>query len=464
MPQSPDTAFAQRPACSLSPELGQCDGPGLTPPLGLGTDNPLLAPPVPATECSGQGLRLLPSAPLTLPDGPPAIPARVPMFPVQPPLGSVEPGPGCGSPGSALGFAEAPGPDPAALCPGPGLPPGTPSLQESGHWLPEARTQDPGPAPLGAPGGDSQAELRDEDFGGKFDNMGSSRGPQDSEGLPGWGAASPGALQPPAMMPAPEGKSPVQAARRESKEPKKSGESWFSRWLTGKRKTEAYLPDDKNKSIVWDEKRNRWVDVNEPEEEKKAPPPPPISLPKVPQAAAPGPGGLPGSSVNMFSRKAAGSRARYVDVLNPGGRRQTEPALAPADFFAPLAPLPIPAHLCGPHPDAAAGAGGEGQAHAEPVPEPQELSSAAVPPASDLPPHRADGPQGGELSRCSSMSSLSREVSQHFDQAPGDHAAAEGPPGATVPFYDPAHFAQASATSGSSRTGRIGQRKYPALS
>lgn len=47
---------------------------------------------------------------------------------------------------------------------------------------------------------------------------------------------------------------------------------------------------------------------------------------------------------------AAGSRARYVDVLNPGGRRQTEPALAPADFFAPLAPLPIPAHLCGPHP------------------------------------------------------------------------------------------------------------------
>lgn len=30
-------------------------------------------------------------------------------------------------------------------------------------------------------------------------------------------------------------------------------------------------------------------------------------------------------------------------------------------------------------------------------------------------------------------------------QAPSDHAAAEGPPGATVPFYDPAHFAQVSA-------------------
>lgn len=28
-----------------------------------------------------------------------------------------------------------------------------------------------------------------------------------------------------------------------------SGESWFSRWLTGKKRTEAYLPDDKNKSV-----------------------------------------------------------------------------------------------------------------------------------------------------------------------------------------------------------------------
>lgn len=45
----------------------------------------------------------------------------------------------------------------------------------------------------------------------------------------------------------------------------------------------------------------------------------------------------------------------YVDILNPGGSRRTEPALAPADFFAPLAPLPIPAHLCGPNPGRRAG-------------------------------------------------------------------------------------------------------------
>lgn len=97
--------------------------------------------------------------------------------------------------------------------------------------------------------------------------------------------------------------------------------------------------------IVWDEKKNRWVDVNEPEEEvsencsrlphwprlpmpsprlwvrrrvsepafppqKKAPPPPPTSLPKAPLTAPPGPGGPPRASVNMFSRKAGNSQAR----------------------------------------------------------------------------------------------------------------------------------------------------------
>ncbi|XP_032722291.1 protein transport protein Sec16A-like [Lontra canadensis] len=249
----------------------------------------------------------------------------------------------------------------------------------------------------------------------------------DSEVPPAGEGASSSALQPPPS--APEVKRPAPANRKDSREPKKSGESWFSRWLPGKRRTEAYLPDDKNKSIVWDEKKNRWVDVNEPEEERKAPPPPPISLPKAPLAAPPGPGGPPRASVNMFSRKAAGARARYVDVLNPGGPQRSEPALAPAEFFAPLAPLPIPAHVFGPNPDAeevppAAGAGREGQApagspaNAEPASEPQAFSSAASLAGPELPPAGEDGSRGGELSRCSSLSSLSREVSQHFYQVP----------------------------------------------
>uniref|UniRef100_A0A669Q982 Protein transport protein sec16 n=1 Tax=Phasianus colchicus TaxID=9054 RepID=A0A669Q982_PHACC len=124
----------------------------------------------------------------------------------------------------------------------------------------------------------------------------------------------------------------------------KTGANWF-RWLMGKGKNEAHLPDDKNKSIVWDEKKQRWVNLDEPEEESKPPPPPPTGFPKVPQAAPSGPGGPPSAPVNMFSRRAAGSRARYVDVLNPGGTKSSGAVPAPSDLFAPLAPMPIPANV-----------------------------------------------------------------------------------------------------------------------
>ncbi|XP_053523679.1 protein transport protein Sec16A isoform X2 [Artibeus jamaicensis] len=458
---SRDMASPQPCPSTPSSEGGPRDGLRLEQPLDLGTENPLLAPPVPSTEHPGQGVWLLPSALPTLQDGQPAFPARVPMFPVSP-LGPAEPGPGHGLPGSALSFAE-----PLA----PGLPPGTPSLQDSELPLREPRPQDP--AVLQDPRGrDSPAEGREEDFGGRFD-VGSSRMLLNSEAPPVWGAASPGALQPPSLPPAPEVKSPVQATRKEAKEPKKGGESWFS-WLIRKKRPEAFLPEDTHKSIVWDQEKNRWVDTSEPEEEKKAPPPPPVSLPKAPQAAAPGPGGPPRASVNMFSRKAGGTRARYVDVLNPGGPQRADPALAPADLFAPLAPLPLPAPLFGPNPETegalpSEGAGREGHApaggpaHPEPSSEPKVVSSAASLLASDPAPCPVDGSSGGELSRCSSMSSLSREVSQHLNQAASGQPPATGAPGAAVPFYSPTQFAQASATSGSSRSGRIGQRKYPAL-
>uniref|UniRef100_A0A8B9W618 Protein transport protein sec16 n=1 Tax=Anas zonorhyncha TaxID=75864 RepID=A0A8B9W618_9AVES len=77
----------------------------------------------------------------------------------------------------------------------------------------------------------------------------------------------------------------------------------------------------------------------------KPPPPPPTGFPKVPQTAPSGPGGPPSAPVNMFSRRAAGSRARYVDVLNPGGTKSSGAVPAPADLFAPLAPMPVPANV-----------------------------------------------------------------------------------------------------------------------
>lgn len=404
-----DVAGPQHCPSSPSSEVGLCEGPGPALPTEPAPDNPLLAPPMPAAEHPDHSVRLLPSAPQRFPGSQLAFPAEVSMFPVQL-------GPGTGPLPSSLGFLEPSGPDPTALFPGPGLPAGPPPLQESSS--PEAGTtlQD-------GLGRSLLSELREGDLGGSLTNLGTARNLQDHEDPGGW--ESP----PPTLTPTQDGKRPGQAARKETKDPKKSSEPWFfSRWLYGKKRTEAYLPDDKNKSIVWDEKKNRWVDTNEPEEEKKAPPPPPAALLKAPKAAPLGPGGAPRASVNMFSRKAAGSRSRYVDVLNPGSTQRSDPVLAPADFFAPLAPLPIPALVVGPQPDADMPPSVDGASTEGPVPSAEPKGF-----VSELPPSRADAAPGGEVAGL--------------------------PAAGAVPLYNPVQFTPVPATSGSSRAGRMGRRK-----
>ncbi|KAK9532562.1 hypothetical protein VZT92_009940 [Zoarces viviparus] len=249
------------------------------------------------------------------------------------------------------------------------------------------------------------------------------------------------------------------------------GGGWLN-WLYRKGKNEAHLPDDKNKSIVWDEKKQKWVDLNEPEEESKPPPPPPPGVQKMPMM--PGPGGParpPGSGppVNMFSRRA-GTRSRYVDVLNPS--RIAKPGglgPAPADIFAPLAPMSMPANLFVPSSapdDQQPLEGSEGgnleQNSPNAIAATQMFNPTLLPPAPEGPPV-PDGSQSGELSRSSSMSSLSREVSQHLNQS---HVQAqETAPAGGVTFYNPAQFAQTSAPSGGGhRAGRLGgQRQYPVM-
>ncbi|XP_040914380.1 protein transport protein Sec16A isoform X2 [Toxotes jaculatrix] len=262
---------------------------------------------------------------------------------------------------------------------------------------------------------------------------------------------------------------PEQPRKEEAKKdsPKKSGGGGIGglvKWFYRKGKNEAHLPDDKIKSIVWDEKKQRWVDLNEPEEESKPPPPPPSGFPKM--APMPGPGGpaAPPSSgppVNMFSRKA-GTKSRYVDVLNPS--RTAKPgglAPAPADLFAPLAPMPMPTNLFVPSSapdDQQPLEGSEGGHQEQNSPNtsaaPQMFNPTLLPPAPEGHPV-PDGSQSGELSRSSSMSSLSRE----------SHPAQGTAPTGGVTFYNPAQFAQTSAPAGGGlRSGRLGgQRQYPVL-
>ncbi|XP_036384118.1 protein transport protein Sec16A isoform X2 [Megalops cyprinoides] len=283
---------------------------------------------------------------------------------------------------------------------------------------------------------------------------------------------------PPAIPEKPTRREEPKTQKKDSPKKSQGGRGGWLNWLYRKGKNEAHLPDDKNKSIVWDENKQRWINLDEPEEENKPPPPPPSNFPKMSPQMGPGgpPGGGPpggGPPVNMFSRKA-GTKARYVDVLNPGGTG-TKPASlapAPAHLFGPLAPMPIPANLFVPGAATDEQQPTEGnvpeagenpeQGHPASSVAPQMFNPTLYPPGPEGAPVM-DGTQSGELSRSSSMSSLSREVSQHLNQVPTQPPAQGGPPTGGVTFYNPSQFTQPSAPTGTGRPGRFGQRKYPTL-
>ncbi|XP_006016927.1 protein transport protein Sec16A isoform X1 [Alligator sinensis] len=496
---TPQQYASSTPSSELD-HISQCDGAGGTPDMGPGTENQLLASLLPNMVQPMQSVQLMPSAPHTILDGSsttmPPPPQQdpggtVPFYLVAPT--SIGPGPSFAPPGfpHQCGVAQPP------LYLSPAVPPGGPPPLAADAWPEERINQETAMQrlPQESPGRKNFPEQREDDFYGKMASMAPgrrSRSTSQSSAHMGYGRRSRttsessthsvgrersnSAVKQPSPPPPsiPEGKETKKDAKKEVAS-RKSGANWF-RWLMGKGKNEAHLPDDKNKSIVWDEKKQRWVNLDEPEEESKPPPPPPTGFPKVPQAAPPGPGGPPGASVNMFSRRAAGSRARYVDVLNPSGAKSSSAVPAPSDLFAPLAPMPIPANLFVPNsvPEESQPTEGSGAVEQTPATnqanidaaaaaEPQYLNSAMLPPGSELPASNPDGSQSGELSRSSSMSSLSREVSQHFNQPLSSVPPSGGPPTGTVQFYNPSHFAHSPAPSGSSRMGRIGQRKYPTL-
>ncbi|XP_010145489.1 PREDICTED: protein transport protein Sec16A [Eurypyga helias] len=467
-------------ACSTpSSELdhaSQCDGAGGGRDAGPGAENALLASLLPNMAQQMQSVQLMPSVPQAVLDGsaamiPPGEPEAVRSVPFYSvPSQPVGPGPGFAPPG----FSNPYGTEPSPLYLGSALPPGGPP-QEIEPRSEEQTNLETGMQRI-APES-SFPDQREEDFYGRMASMGYGRRSrttsESSAHSVGRERSNSAAKQPSPPPSAPVGKETKKETKKESA-PRKTGANWF-RWLMGKGKNEAHLPDDKNKSIVWDEQKQRWVNLDEPEEESKPPPPPPTGFPKVPQAVAPGPGGPPSAPVNMFSRRAAGSRARYVDVLNPSGTKSSGAVPAPSDLFAPLAPMPIPANILVPNsvpgePQPMEGSGAAehtpavNQTNADPAAavEPEYLNPAVLPPASGLPVSNPDGSQSGELSRSSSMSSLSREVSQHFNQ-PAALPPSGGPSAGMVPCYNPSQFAQSPAVTGNSRLGRIGQRKYPTL-
>uniref|UniRef100_A0A098LZ83 Protein transport protein sec16 n=1 Tax=Hypsiglena sp. JMG-2014 TaxID=1550645 RepID=A0A098LZ83_9SAUR len=425
--------------------------------LEVNSNNPLLASLLPNMVQPRQSVQVVTSAPPSILDGPVAqmLPsqqepaAAVPFYSMVPP--SMGPGPGSPNHYGAEPYGE------SAVLPA-GVRPQGLELQPHEGTQHEAGVAEP-PVRKAVP------NSREEDFYGKMATMGPgrrSRSTSQSSAHMGLGRRSrttsessvhsigrerrnSAAKQPSPPPPSiPERKKTPKEAKKDLP-PEKSGVNWF-RWIMGKSKTEAHLPDDKNKSIVWDEKKQRWINLDEPEEESKPPPPPPTGFPQAAPSGLPGP---PNTSVNMFSRRAAGNKVRYVDILNPGKSKSPVPAPAPADLFAPLAPMPIPANMFVPNSvpeEQTPLEGGVAQdqvapgndANPESTGEVPYLNSAAFPPGPELPALNPEDAQSGEASS-------------------GD------PPTGAVQFYNPSQFAQPSAAPAGSRLGRFGQRKYPTL-
>ncbi|KAJ8286576.1 hypothetical protein GJAV_G00040750 [Gymnothorax javanicus] len=475
------------------------------PPQDMGgpqPENPLMSSLMPHPGPPMAGIQLMPPAPATiLEDGMPSMPQvlpptdGIPFYPVPPVQPVISPGHPPVPDGQVPGFHPPPQtfappyhPEQPEMYPGPPMPPQM-SPQISPTTPHPAPLQDQYPPQSSQPSSPSRSNFPPQmDLYDQMAHMAQGRrsrttSQSSSHMAPGRRSRTTSEssthsigrersnsgvkqISPPPPPIAEQPPNAEEHKKSKSDAQKKGGVGGLLSWLYRKGKNEAHLPDDKNKSIVWDETKQRWVNLDEPEEESKPPPPPPSNFPKMaPQMGPGGPGGPPsgGPPVNIFSRKA-GTKARYVDVLNPGGTKPAGLAPAPADLFAPLAPMPMPANLFVP------GAAPEEQQPMEgSVPDPgsnpeQDRPAPDTAPQMfnpTLPPPGLEGAAAadGELSRSSSMSSLSREVSQHLNQAQSQG----GPPPGGVTFYNPAQFAQPSAPSGGGRPGRFAHRKYPAL-
>ncbi|XP_057674905.1 protein transport protein Sec16A isoform X1 [Corythoichthys intestinalis] len=444
---------------------------------GPGPDNPLMSSLLPGP--TPQGIQLVPPAPASILQdgmGPPQPPCDVPQFYPVPPSGPTGHVPLPGYPSHDPAYAPPqfqPPPMQSEMYPGAHQQPGPPALHMGQMspvtplpQVPHSPVQGshphmpPSPGHMGAP---PEMEINQPisphrspltpkmDF---YDHMAqlapgrrsrttsqssvhrasgrrsrtTSESSTHSGGRDRSNSAAKQASPPPPPIPEQPRKEEGKKTKKES--PKKSGGGvgWLTTWLYRKGKNEAHLPDDKNKSIVWDEKKQKWVDLNEPEEESKPLAPPPSGFPKMaPMPVPPGSAAPPSSGppVNMFSRRA-GLKSRYVDVLNPGGGG-TKPAgvgppAPPMELFAPLAPMSMPTNLFVPSSapsDQQPMEGSEGGLQKQTSPNssvPQMFNPTLLPPVPQGPP-ALDGSQSGELSRSSSMSSLSREVSQHLNQS-----------------------------------------------
>ncbi|KAM9514751.1 uncharacterized protein ACWYII_045513 [Salvelinus alpinus] len=119
---------------------------------------------------------------------------------------------------------------------------------------------------------------------------------------------------------------------------------WLS-WVFGSgrvNKKEVHLPEDKDRSIVWDPTLHRWVNKTEPKAENKCVPPPP---PMGTYGYQGNTGSVP-KGVNPYSMKAAGLwGSRYPTMHYNAGTNSKPPSHGPGLLPRQLSGLLPPSHV-----------------------------------------------------------------------------------------------------------------------
>nr|XP_024214631.1 protein transport protein Sec16B isoform X2 [Halyomorpha halys] len=201
-------------------------------------------------------------------------------------------------------------------------------------------------------------------------------------------------------------------------ESKTKNEEQSSGWFGGiwekiamRPKNQMRLPDDSNPSIIWDEQKKKWVNLDGESESGGSVKPPPKVTEYVP----------PQNSNKYKIQKGKLMKSNYVDVMGNNDKNETLP---PANLV-PSVPTVMKTNYFIPPPV-------EGNENA-----PIDFISPA--PAGPILPDSSDNSKQ-QLSRCSSVSSLSREVQYYM--APGQaHFQHRLPGNSNHPaVYNPARF------------------------
>ncbi|KAK8734651.1 hypothetical protein OTU49_005913 [Cherax quadricarinatus] len=223
------------------------------------------------------------------------------------------------------------------------------------------------------------------------------------------------------------------------------GGGWSLTSLFGwKKSKQAVLPDDKNPTIIWDEKKKKWVN-QDGEEEVTAPPPPP------PKSAIGGPGAPP-----LMMTRGGPRKSRYVNTEKDTSKGVTGGM-----------PVNLPNSMLPPMPGASMMTGGPSMSPPVMVPAPVQPRQGGrdTPDSQPQPSVGHKEQQEALFPQIAPAPALLPDITQGTSNEGGEGTGLVpmiGPPAGQPQFFNPAQFQPSTkASSNQNRRPGPGRRAFP---